>query len=130
MATEFANPIKRFVLGVSYRRTVRHLDAFGYQVYLKRLSCKVCAASFVWHYAVVAPKKRYTKAFEATLPKQAIGATIRHTARVTETPVTTVARRKKLHMFNKPVSTRHLSQNPVLGLDDFAIRQAKCTLLF
>lgn len=120
--------------GISYRRTVRHLDAFGCRVYLKlpaiRLSCKACTASFVWHYAFVAPKKRYTKAFEATLPKQAIGATITHTARVTGTPATTVARIvkawKKKEASRVQQACQHKAsycQNLVLGLDDFAIRK-------
>ena len=83
-----------FHRGTGYIRKVRHLDAFGCQLYLMlpaiRLSCKECMASFVWNYPFVAPKKRYTKAFEDTLPKQAIGATITHTARVTETPASTM----------------------------------------
>lgn len=61
--------------GTAYQRKVRHLPAFGKRVYLLlpaiRLTCKDCHAHFVWHYDCVAPKKRYTKAFEATLPKQA-----------------------------------------------------------
>lgn len=51
-----------------------------------RLSGKDCMISFVWDYSFVAPKNRYTKVFESILPKQAIGLTITHTARVTETP--------------------------------------------
>ncbi len=120
--------------GISYRRKVRHLDAFGCQVYLKlpaiRLSCKHCTASFVWDYAFVAPKKRYTKAFEATLPKQAIGATITHTARVTETPASTVTRVvrawKKTEASRVQQTCQHKAlhcQNLVLGMDDFAIRK-------
>ncbi|WP_285398114.1 hypothetical protein [Lysinibacillus sp. fls2-241-R2A-57] len=120
--------------GISYRRTVRHLDAFGCRVYLKlpaiRLSCKAYIAAFVWHYEFVAPNKRYTKAFETTLPKQAIGATITHTARVTETPATTVARIvktwKKKEASRVQQACQHKAshcQNLVLGLDDFAIRK-------
>lgn len=120
--------------GTAYTRKVRHLDAFGCHVYLKlpaiRLSCKECTASFVWDYSFVAQKKRYTKAFEATLPKQAIGATITHTARVTETPASTVARvvRAWKKSAAKIVQDECLEkaldcQNLVLGIDDFAIRK-------
>lgn len=120
--------------GISYRRTVRHLDAFGCRVYLKlpaiRLSCKACTASFVWQYPFVAPKKRYTKAFEATLPKQAVGATIAYAARTTETPATTVHRVVGRWMADasRQVQKRceqqaKASEGLVLGIDDFAIRK-------
>ncbi|WP_376776806.1 ISL3 family transposase [Sporosarcina sp. NCCP-2331] len=120
--------------GTSYTRMVRHLDAFGCHVYLKlpaiRLSCKECMASFVWDYAFVAPKKRNTKAFEATLPKQAIRSTITHTACVTEIPASTVAR--VIHMWKTTAAAlvqqacqekAEQCQNLVLGIDDFAIRK-------
>ncbi|MEL5987992.1 transposase family protein [Kurthia gibsonii] len=78
--------------GIAYQRKVRYLAAFGKRVYLLlsaiRLTCKDCQAHFVWTYDCVAPKKRYTKAFEATLPKQVIRATMTHAARLSETPLT------------------------------------------
>lgn len=120
--------------GTSYTRKVRHLDAFGCQVYLMlpaiRLSCNECTASFVWNYPFVAPKKRYTKAFEDTLPKQAIGSTITHTARVTETPASTVTRVVRAWKKSSSAQVQQACQkkalhcqNLVLGIDDFAIRK-------
>lgn len=120
--------------GLGYTRKVRHLDAFSCQVYMKlpaiRLSCKDCHASFVWDYPFVASKKRYTKAFESALPKQAIGSTITHTARVTETPASTVTRVvrawKKVAALNVQQVCQQKAldcENLVLGIDDFAIRK-------
>ena len=120
--------------GSSYTRTVRHLEAFGCQVFLKlpaiRLSCKDCVANFVWDYSFVAPKKRYTKAFEATLPKQAIRSTITHTAYVTHTPASTVARVIRAWKTTTAELVQQACQqkaaqcqNLVLGIDDFAIRK-------
>lgn len=120
--------------GTAYQRKVRHLDAFGKRVYLFlpaiRLTCKKCHAHFVWHYDCVAPKKRYTKAFEATLPKQAIGATITHAARLSETPPTTVHRIVRQWMAIEAIRIQKqceqqakTSTGLVLGIDDFAIRK-------
>lgn len=120
--------------GTAYQRKVRHLAAFGKRVYLLlpaiRLTCKDCHAHFVWHYDCVAPKKRYTKAFEATLPKQAIGATIAHAARLSETPPTTVHRVVRQWMAVESVRVQRrceqqakVSTGLVLGIDDFAIRK-------
>ena len=120
--------------GVSSIRKVRHLDAFGCVVYLKlpavRLSCTSCFAHFIWLYDCVAPKKRYTKAFEASLPKQVVGATITHTARVTNTPPTTVARIVRSWKTNEAARIQEVCQTQaathdklVLGVDDFAIRK-------
>ena len=120
--------------GVSSIRKVRHLDAFGCMVFLKlpavRLSCTSCFAHFIWLYDCVAPKKRYTKAFEASLPKQVVGATITHTARVTNTPPTTVARIVRSWKTNEAARIQEVCQTQaathdklVLGIDDFAIRK-------
>lgn len=125
------NTIRR---GIGYVRKVRHLEAFGCPVYLNlpaiRLSCTTCFAHFVWAYECVAPKKRYTKAFEATLPKHAIGATITHTARVTKIPATTVARIVRSWKMEEAVRVQKACQEKalacnslVLGIDDFAIRK-------
>jgi len=63
--------------GTAYQRKVRHLDAFDRCVYLMmpaiRMICTSCQYHFNWVYDCVAPKKRYTKAFEASLPKKAMG---------------------------------------------------------
>lgn len=119
--------------GTAYQRKVRHLPAFGKRVYLLlpaiRLSCTNCPANFVWAYHCVEPKKRYTKAFEASLPKQAIGATIAHAARTTETPVTTVHRIVGQWMKDEAKVQKRCEQQAktstglVLGIDDFAIRK-------
>ena len=70
--------------GTPYQRKIRHLATFGQHMYLllpaSRLTYKDCHTHFVWHYDCVATKKRYTKALEATLTKQALGATVKHAA--------------------------------------------------
>lgn len=120
--------------GVGSIRKVRHLDAFGCVVYLKlpaiRLSCKSCVAHFVWSYDCVAPKKRYTKAFENSLPKQVVGGTVTHTARVTNTPTTTIARVVRSWKTEEATRIQDACQSQaiahdklVLGIDDFAIRK-------
>lgn len=120
--------------GVNSIRKVRHLDAFGCVVYLHlpaiRLSCTSCSAHFVWSYDCVAPKKRYTKAFETTLSKQVVGATVTHAARVTNTPPTTIARAVCSWKRNEAARIQEACQSQalmhtklVLGIDDFAIRK-------
>ena len=120
--------------GMGSMRNVRHLDAFGCTVYLKlpaiRLYCPACCAHFVWSYDCVGPKKRYTKAFEAALPKQVVGATVTHTARVTNTPATTISRVVRGWKTNEAARIQKHCQaqaeaHPrlVLGIDDFAIRK-------
>lgn len=120
--------------GTGSMRKVRHLDAFGCAVYLKlpaiRLSCTSCFANFVWSYDCVAPKKRYTKVFEATLPKHVVGATVTHAARVTNTPATTIARAVRTWKNNEATRIQNACQSQakahsklVLGIDDFAIRK-------
>jgi len=78
----------------------------------------------------VAPKKRYTKAFEATLPKQSNWCNHHTYMRVTGTPATTVAR--IVNAWKKKAASRvqqacqhkaSYCQNLVLGLDVFAIRK-------
>ena len=120
--------------GINSIRKVRHLDSFGFVVYLNlsaiRLSCTSCGAYFVWTYDCVAPKKRYTKAFEDSLPKQAVGATVTYAARVTNTPATTIARvvhTWKTHeasRIQESCQSQALTHDKlVLGIDDFAIRK-------
>lgn len=120
--------------GTAYMRRVRHLPAFGRTVYLLlpaiRMTCKDCQASFVWQYTCVASGKRYTKAFEASLPAQVTGATVAQAARQTNTPSTTVERvyKKWLQQASTHIQTTCLAKaqanpNLVLGIDDFAIRK-------
>ncbi|MGM0877725.1 MAG: transposase family protein [Bacillota bacterium] len=63
--------------GVAYQRKVCHLPTFGRRVFLIlpaiRMTCTHCEASFVWQYECVAPGKRYTRSFEASLPNQVVG---------------------------------------------------------
>lgn len=118
--------------GTVYTRKVRHLSAFGQRVYLLlpviRMSCTICHALFVWHYEFVAPKKRYTNAFEAALPKHVIGATVKHAARITETPASTLNRIVTAWMSSEATRIQQVCQEQakastqlVLGIDDFAI---------
>lgn len=120
--------------GVNSIRKVRHLDAFGCVVYLNlpaiRLSCTSCGAYFVWAYDCVAPKKRYTKVFEQSLPKLVVGATVTHAARVMNTPTTTIARVVRTWKTNEAMRIQTNCQSQakahtklVLGIDDFAIRK-------
>lgn len=120
--------------GVNSIRKVRHLDAFGCVVYLHvpaiRLSCTSCDTLFVWSYDCVAPKKRYTKAFEASLPKQVVGATVTHASRTTNTPPTTIARVVHAWKTEEAARIQEACQSQaathdklVLGIDDFAIRK-------
>jgi len=120
--------------GIPYQRKVRHLPAFGHRVFLLfpaiRMMCKHCEASFVWHYECVAPGKRYTKSFEASLPSHVIGATVTHAAKQTQTPATTVERVFKQWMEKESVQVQatckeqaEQSHQLVLGIDDFAIRK-------
>jgi transposase len=120
--------------GINSIRKVRHLDSFGCVVYLNlpaiRLSCTSCGAHFVWSYNCVAPKKRYTKAFENSLPKQVVGATVIHAARVTNTPATTIARVVHTWKTHEAARIQETCQSQalthdklVLGIDDFAIRK-------
>lgn len=120
--------------GCAYLRKVRHLSAFGSRVYLLlpaiRMSCKQCEASFVWHYTCVSPGKRYTKQFEASLPGHVVGATVKHAAKQTQTPASTVDRVFKMWMENESKHVQAVckkqateSSQLVLVIDDFAIRK-------
>ncbi|ANU12059.1 hypothetical protein BBH88_18245 [Planococcus antarcticus DSM 14505] len=120
--------------GCAYQRKVRHLSAFGCRVFLFlpaiRLMCKQCDVSFVWQYGCVAPGRRYTKQFEASLPRQVIGATVTHAAKQTQTPATTVERVFKQWMETESAHVQGTCQEQalnssqlVLGIDDFAIRK-------
>jgi transposase len=120
--------------GTAYRRKVRHLPAFGRRVFLIlpaiRMTCTHCEASFVWQYECVAPGKRYTKSFEASLPNQVMGATVTHAAKQTETPATTVERVFKKWMEKESSRLQHecreqarKSRQLILGIADFAIRK-------
>lgn len=120
--------------GIAYTRKIRHLSAFDQRVFLLlpaiRLSCCDCHASFVWQYECVAPKKRYTKAFEASLPKHVVGSTVKHASKVTETPASTVERvfktwmEKESHRIQTEcIEKAQASNQLILGIDDFAIRK-------
>lgn len=120
--------------GCAYQRKIRHLPAFGCRVFLLlpaiRLMCKRCDVSFVWNYGCVAPGKRYTKKFEASLPHHVVGATVSHAAKQTQTPATTVERVFKQWMEIESAHVQAICQEQavnsnqlVLGIDDFAIRK-------
>lgn len=120
--------------GTAYNRKVRHLPAFECKVFLIlpaiRMTCKICDASFVWNYECVTPGKRYTKAFEESLPKQVLGATVSHASRQTQTPASTVERIYKRWMEKECPILQETCMNAasnsstlVLGIDDFAIRK-------
>lgn len=77
--------------------------------------CKQCDVSFVWKYGCVAPGKRYTKHFEASLPRQVIGATVTHADKQTQTPATTVERVFKKWMEIESAHVQAICQEQALN---------------
>lgn len=119
--------------GTAYYRTIRHLPAFGCPVFLQlpaiRLSCEGCHTSYVWQYEAVAPKKRYTKAFEQQA-SSVVGSTVHHMARVLDIPETTLSRmffrwmdQESDRIQKECQEEAHTRSLLVLGMDDFAIRK-------
>lgn len=120
--------------GIAYIRKVRHLPAFGSDVFFHlpaiRLSCHGCGGSFVWQYEGVAPKKRYTKAFEQQA-SSVLGSTVQHMARVLRMPITSLTRffyqwmnQESVRVQNECREEAASSPHLVLGINDFAIRKA------
>ena len=115
-------------------RKIRHLSVFGRKCYLYvpsfRLACSRCGISFVWAYEFVGPKQRYSHLFRLQTVEQAFGSTAAHSARMQETPASTVQR---MHQEALPTASKHLEERAwreakdnvglVLGIDDFAIKK-------
>lgn len=115
-------------------RKIRHLPAFEKNVYLLvpaiRMYCTSCQAGFVWSYDFVGPKKRYSHLFQGKVVEQALGSTAAHSARMQQTPASTVQR---MHNAAVPLESERLSKQAwqqaeesnglVLGIDDFAIKK-------
>jgi transposase len=115
-------------------RKVRHLPAFENRVYLQipsiRMHCTSCETGFVWSYEFVGPKKRYSHLFQEKIVEQAYGSTSEHSARIQQTPASTVQR---MHNEAIPIESERLSEQAwrqagksrglVLGVDDFAIKK-------
>ncbi|MDQ8737159.1 transposase family protein [Paenibacillus sp. LHD-38] len=115
-------------------RTVRHLPAFEKNVYLLvpsiRMHCSQCHLGFVWVYDFVGAKRRYSKLFRERTVEQALGYTAVLSARMQETPASTVQR---MHNEAVPLESERLSERAwkqatestglVLGVDDFAIKK-------
>lgn len=72
--------------GYNAARVIRHLPVFGKRVYLHlpsiRMFCSDCQVSFVWRYAFVGPKQRYSQYFRSQTVEQALGSTAAHSARM------------------------------------------------
>ena len=115
-------------------RKIRHLSIFGRKSYVHvpslRLACTRCRISFVWTYAFVGPKQRYSRAFRIQTVEQALGSTAAHSARMQEAPASTVQR---MHQEALPAESQRLSKQAwreaqntsglVLGIDDFAMKK-------
>jgi len=90
-------------------RKVHHLAAFEKRVYLKipsiRMLCTNCEASFVWSYGFVGPKKRYSHLIQEKIVEQAYGSTAEHSARIQQTPASTVQR---MHNEAIPIESERL----------------------
>ncbi|OXM13377.1 ISL3 family transposase [Paenibacillus herberti] len=120
--------------GKNTPRKIRHLSLFGKKSYLHvpalRLSCSRCRIGFVWAYYFVGPKQRYSRLFRNQTVEQALGSTAAHSAKMQETPASTVQR---MHQDAIPAESERLVQQAwneakqmeglVLGIDDFAIKK-------
>ncbi|WP_246516461.1 ISL3 family transposase [Salicibibacter cibarius] len=120
--------------GTPYKRCVRHLSMGVSHTYLLlqaiALECQNCGANFVWQYDFVAPKKRYTIAFQNQCLQKGHGTTVKSLARFEEAPYTTVERFFKVGIQIESEATQQTCfqdamdrQGLVLGIDDFAIRK-------
>ncbi|WP_420832577.1 transposase, partial [Paenibacillus periandrae] len=115
-------------------RCVRHLPAFEKKVVLLvpsiRMFCSNCEAGFVWMYAFVGPKRRYSHLFRERAVQQALGSTAAHSARMEQAPTSTI---QQMHTEAIPLESERLSKQAwtqakkfsglVLGVDDFAIKK-------
>jgi transposase len=120
--------------GQNEPRKIRHLNLLGKRCYVVvpslRLLCSHCQIGFVWSYEFVAPKQRYSHLFRRQTVEQALGSTAAHSARMQETPASTVQR---MHQEALPAESERLSKQAwheaehmsglVLGVDDFAIKK-------
>ena len=120
--------------GSNDTRTVRHLSVFEKRTYLHvssiRMFCTRCEAGFVWAYAFVGPKQRYSRLFRSHTVEQALGSTAAHSARMQQAPASTVQRmhneavpaeceRIYEHVWEEAKETTGL----VLSVDDFTIKK-------
>jgi transposase len=96
----------------------------------QRYRCKKCNATFTHEYDFVTGKERYTEAFKIQSYKLSIGATVQHSAEITETPYSTAERFfKEIALQIAPITieaAQEIAQQSaklILGIDDFAIRK-------
>ena len=120
--------------GSNGMRSVRHLPAFEKKTYLHvpsiRMYCTSCEAGFVWAYEFVGPKQRYSRLFRSHTVEQALGSTAAQSARMQQTPASTVQR---MHNEAVPAECERIEDQVwteamemaglVLGVDDFAIKK-------
>lgn len=120
--------------GSNSPRKIRHLAVFGKKSYLHvpsiRLECSCCQIGFVWVYDFVGSKERYSRLFRAQCVEQALGSTAAHSARMQETPASTLQR---MHQEAVPTESERIYEQAwndakvtaglVLGIDDFAIKK-------
>ncbi|CAH1059814.1 hypothetical protein [Paenibacillus pseudetheri] len=80
--------------GSNVIRRIRHLQVFDKKTYLCvpsiRMYCVNCGIGFVWAYDFVDPKQRHSHLFRFHAVKHALGATAAHSAKMHQTPVSSV----------------------------------------
>lgn len=120
--------------GVLYHRHVRHLPLANWRTLLcipaVNMECQECKAHFVWQYAFVPPKKRYTKAFQHQLMKQGQGVTVQSMSASQSVPYSTAERyfksglqAERKHTQMTCIQDAVQRHQLVLGIDDFAVRK-------
>lgn len=122
--------------GSNGSRIIRHLSVFGKKSFLHvpalRLQCTACEVGFGWIYEFVEPKQRYSKLFRAQTVEQVLGSTAAHSARMQQTPASTVLR---FHHEATPEMSDQVQKQAwaaakathelILGVDDFAIKKGQ-----
>lgn len=95
-----------------------------------RLYCATCEAGFGWAYEFVGSKQRYSRLFRSQTVEHALGSTAEHSARMQQTPASTVQR---MHKKAVPALCERIEEQVwaearetadlVLAVDDFAIKK-------
>nr|WP_051236272.1 transposase family protein [Paenibacillus pinihumi] len=121
--------------GNNGRRIVRHLSVFEKKTFLNvpalRLQCSACEVGFGWMYEFVGPKQRYSKLFRTQTVEQVLGSTAAHSARMQQTPASTVLRfhHEAIPELSDQIQKQawaaaKITNELIFGVDDFAIKGA------
>ncbi len=94
-----------------------------------------CNVGFIWAYAFVVPKRRYSHLFRAHTVEQALGSTAAHSARIQQKPASTVQRMhngavpmESERIYEKAWAEAKETTTQVLGVDDLLSRKATRTI--